>query len=110
MFIAVISHDFADGLNTVASSSASPTIAGGRSAGSRWTPSRRCSARSSAARSRSRSSRSGELLAVYAGFFLYMGGTDLLPEAHGEHASWSRVALTVAGFAAIYGTTKIAGV
>ena len=36
----------------------------------------------------------GELLAVYAGFFLYMGATDLLPEAHSEHASWRRVALT----------------
>ena len=36
----------------------------------------------------------GGILAVYAGFFLYMGATDLLPEAHSEHASWPRVALT----------------
>ena len=52
----------------------------------------------------------GELLAVYAGFFIYMGATDLLPEAHGEHASWPRVLLTVAGFAAIFAITRIAGV
>jgi zinc transporter ZupT len=40
-------------------------------------------------------------LAVYAGFFLYMGGTDLLPEAH-QHPSRRRVALTVFGFAATF--------
>ena len=39
----------------------------------------------------------GYLLAVYAGFFLFMGATDLLPEAH-QHASGRRVALTVLGF------------
>ena len=39
-----------------------------------------------------------------------MGGTDLLPEAHGEHPSWARVALTLAGFAAVYAVTAIAGV
>ena len=52
----------------------------------------------------------GELLAVYAGFFIYMGATDLLPEAHGEHASWARVALTVAGFLAVFAITRAAGV
>ncbi len=30
-----------------------------------------------------------------------MGAADLLPEAHGEHVSWSRVRLTVGGFATI---------
>jgi zinc transporter ZupT len=44
----------------------------------------------------------GYLLAVYAGFFLFMGATDLLPEAH-EHASGRRVALTVIGFVATGG-------
>ena len=52
----------------------------------------------------------GYILALYAGFFLYMGATDLLPEAHGEHASWARVWLTVGGFAAIFAITRIAGV
>ena len=71
-----------------ASCSASPTTAAVPNAGSRSTPSRRCSAPSSAARSRSPSSRSASCSPLYAGFFLYMGATDLLPEAHGEHASW----------------------
>jgi ZIP family zinc transporter len=44
----------------------------------------------------------GYLLAVYAGFFLFMGATDLLPEAH-QHASGRRVALTVLGFTATAG-------
>ncbi|MGH3131962.1 MAG: permease, partial [Gaiellaceae bacterium] len=43
----------------------------------------------------------GQLLAVYAGFFLFMGATDLLPHAH-EHPSAKRVALTVAGFGGIF--------
>jgi zinc transporter, ZIP family len=53
----------------------------------------------------------GYFLALYAGFFLYMGATDLLPEAHAHdhgHGSWTRVALTVAGFAGIYGVTLVA--
>jgi hypothetical protein len=39
-----------------------------------------------------------------------MGATDLLPEAHGEHASWRSVALTLIGFAAIFAITQIAQV
>jgi hypothetical protein len=41
-----------------------------------------------------------------------MGATDLLPEAHGhgEHPSWARVGLTIAGFAAIFVITRLAGV
>jgi len=41
----------------------------------------------------------GVMLALYAGFFLSMGSTDLLPEAH-AHPSWRRIALTVLGVAA----------
>jgi ZIP family zinc transporter len=43
----------------------------------------------------------GQLLALYAGFFLYMGATDLLPQAH-EHPSGKRVALTALGFAVTF--------
>ena len=39
-----------------------------------------------------------------------MGATDLLPEAHSEHASWRRVALTCAGFAAVLAISALAGV
>ena len=40
----------------------------------------------------------GYVLALYTGFFLFIGATDLLPEAH-SHPSWRRVGLTVAAFA-----------
>src|SRR5215211_5851756 len=49
----------------------------------------------------------GHFLALYAGFFLYMGATDLLPEAH-THPSGKRVALTVAGFGATWALARVA--
>jgi zinc transporter ZupT len=49
----------------------------------------------------------GHLLAVYAGFFLFMGATDLLPEAH-HHPSRHRVALTALGFGATYLVARLA--
>ena len=51
----------------------------------------------------------GVLLAFYAGFFLAMGATDLLPQAH-AHPSWKRIALTVAGVGStwliVFGATR----
>ena len=49
----------------------------------------------------------GQLLALYAGFFLFMGATDLLPEAH-QHPSRLRVALTAVGFVAIFAVSALA--
>ena len=51
----------------------------------------------------------GYVLCVYCGIFLYIGASDLLPEAH-SHPSWARVALTTLGFAAIFAITRLAGV
>jgi zinc transporter ZupT len=47
------------------------------------------------------------VLALYAGFFLCMGATDLLPEAH-SHPSWKRVGLTIAGFAITFAIARAA--
>jgi zinc transporter ZupT len=110
VFIAVIGHDFADGLNTV---SFVLSQSDDRKKAKRWlaidafAPLFGVIVGSALVISEF---ALGQVLAVYTGFFLYMGATDLLPEAHGEHASWARVALTVAGFVLIYLTTKIAGV
>jgi zinc transporter, ZIP family len=107
VFLAVISHDFADGLNTVSFilrqsedrqrairwltiDAAAPLL--GAIVGSLVSVSE---------------TTLGQLLAVYAGFFLFMGATDLLPEAH-QHPSGRRVALTVAGFAAVFGIALLA--
>jgi zinc transporter, ZIP family len=111
VFLAVISHGFADGLNTV---SFVLSQSDDRRLAMRWL---RIDAIAPLVGAIIGSLISvsdqtlGYFLAVYAGFFLYMGATDLLPEAHAHehdgHGSWGRVALTIAGFAAIYGITLI---
>jgi ZIP family zinc transporter len=108
VFLAVISHDFADGLNTVSFvlrqsedrrqavrwlvvDATAPLL--GAIVGSLVTISEH---------------GLGYLLSVYVGFFLFMGATDLLPEAHRAHPSRLRVALTVLGFAATFGISYLA--
>ena len=52
----------------------------------------------------------GLLLALFAGFFLYIGASDLLPESHHAHPKrWTTVA-TVLGMAVIYIIVQLAGV
>ena len=100
VFVAVISHDFADGLNTV---SFVLRQSGDRRAAIRWLALDAIAPLLGAivGVSLSISEESlGALLAVYVGFFLFMGGTDLLPTAH-EHPSWKRVLLTLTGFGAV---------
>ena len=109
VFIAVISHDFADGLNTV---SFVLSQSGDRRQAAKWlridaiAPLLGAIVGSFAGIPEQ---TLGYILCVYSGFFLYMGATDLLPEAH-AHASWSKVALTASGFAAIFAITRLAGV
>lgn len=108
VFLAVVTHDFADGLNTVsfvlsqrqdraraltwlAIDSLAPLV--GAIVGTFISISNYAL---------------GHLLAVYAGFFLFMGGTDLLPEAH-QHPSRLRVVLTAVGFAATFLVARLAG-
>jgi ZIP family zinc transporter len=107
VFIAVVSHDFADGMNTVGF-----VLRQGadRARAIRWlvidalAPLLGAVVGSSIAISEY---ALGHLLAVYAGFFLFMGATDLLPEAH-EHPSRRRVALTTIGFGATFGIAWLA--
>lgn len=111
VLLAVVSHGFADGLNTV---SFVMSQSGDRLRAKRWL---RIDAFAPLAGAAVGSLISvsdqtlGSFLALYAGFFLYMGATDLLPTAHAhEHdgsGSWGRAALTVAGFLGIYGVTLI---
>jgi ZIP family zinc transporter len=107
VFIAVVSHDFADGLNTVGFVMRQ---SGDRARALRWlivdSTAPLVGAMVGAALSIGEE-RLGALLAVYAGFFLFMGATDLLPHAH-EHPSGKRVLLTVAGFAAVLLVSLIA--
>lgn len=52
----------------------------------------------------------GIILAIFTGFFLYIGASDLLPESHHSHPTvWTTVA-TVLGVAVLYGAIHLAGV
>jgi ZIP family zinc transporter len=51
----------------------------------------------------------GAMLAIFAGFFLYIGAAELLPEAHRNDRSRWVVVATLIGVAAIYGFSVFAG-
>jgi zinc transporter ZupT len=108
VFLAVVSHDFADGLNTV---SFVLRQSGDRRAALRWlaldatTPLLGAVVGSLVSIG---GTGLGVMLSLYAGFFLSMGATDLLPEAH-AHPSWRRIGLTVLGVAGTGGIVYLAG-
>jgi ZIP family zinc transporter len=52
----------------------------------------------------------GAMLAVFAGFFLYIGAAELLPEAHRSQRSTWVVTATLTGVVAIYAFSAFAGV
>ena len=108
VLVAVLAHDFADGLNTV---SFVLSQSQNRRQAFRWLVTDAVAPLIGATVGvllNVSDASLGYLLSFYAGFFLYMGATDLLPEAH-EHASWGRVGLTLLGFAAIFGISLIGG-
>ena len=45
-------------------------------------------------------------LGFFAGFLLYIGASDILPEAHSKHSSWSTIALTVSGAVFMFIVTR----
>jgi ZIP family zinc transporter len=107
VFLAVVSHDFADGLNTV---SFILRQSGNRTQAIRWLAVDASAPLLGALVGASLNvseQHLGYLLALYAGFFLFMGATDLLPEAH-QHPSRLRVGLTVVGFVAVFALTLVA--
>lgn len=44
----------------------------------------------------------GIVLSIFAGFFLYIGATDLIPESHHAHPKFLTTLLTLAGAAVMY--------
>ena len=106
VFIAVISHDFADGLNTVTFVLRQQ---GDRKRALRWLAADAAAPFFGAIVGTIVSVSAQNLaylLAVYAGFFLYVGSSDLLPAAHAR-TSPLRIALTLAGFAATYAIVAV---
>lgn len=52
----------------------------------------------------------GLLLALFAGFFLYIGASDLVPESHHRHPAFWTTAMTIAGAAVLFIAIRLAGV
>ena len=52
----------------------------------------------------------GLLLALFCGFFLYLGASDLLPESHHAHPTVWTTAMTVLGVAVLFAAVRLAGV
>lgn len=48
-------------------------------------------------------------LALFAGFFLYIGASDLLPESHHAHPKLLTTMVTVLGAVFVYGVIRLAG-
>ncbi len=47
-------------------------------------------------------------LGFFAGFLLYIGASDILPEAHSQHSSFKLVGLTVLGVVLVFLITRVA--
>lgn len=45
-------------------------------------------------------------LGFFAGFLLYIGASEILPEAHSKHSSYSTIGMTVLGVAFMYVVTR----
>ena len=104
--IAVISHDFTDGMNTVSlmltnKNSVSKT---------RWFLFLDAITPVLGVLSTFLFTVSDHFLVLYLGFFagflLYIGASDILPEAHSKHSSWKTIALTVFGVVLTFAVTR----
>ena len=107
--IAVLTHDFSDGINTV---NVVLKNGGSRRQAMRWLL---VDAISPAAGVCSTllftipSNLLGTLLAVFGGFFLYIGASDLIPESHHAHPKLLTTAMTLVGATVICVAVLLAG-
>ncbi|HCO01795.1 MAG TPA: permease [Actinobacteria bacterium] len=106
VLIAVVSHDFADGMNTVTFVMSQD---GNARLASRWLLVDALAPVGGAlvgAAVHVSGHTLGVGLAIYAGIFLSIGAGELLPEAHSE-TSAARIVLTVAGFLLLFVITRL---
>lgn len=106
---AVLAHDFSDGINTV-----NLVLRGGgsRRRAFRWL----CADAAAPALGAASTllvgipqSVIGLVLAVFAGSFLYLSASDLIPESHHSHPRALTTVMTLVGAAALYAITRVAG-
>jgi zinc transporter ZupT len=51
----------------------------------------------------------GTVLALFAGFFLYIGASDLIPESYHAHPKFLTTAMTLGGAAVLYVAIVLVG-
>lgn len=105
--VVVILHDFSDGIGTV-----SVLLANGapRSTALRWLlvdAAAPVVGALAAFAIRIEGAALGALLGLFMGFFLYVAGAELLPEAHRKEQGWVVLAATFVGALFIYGATQV---
>ena len=107
--VAVLSHDFADGLNTVG---VVLRNGGDRRGAWRWLFTDALAPVLGAAASlvfTISTAGVAVVLALFAGFFLYVGASDLLPESQHNHPHRLTTLFTVLGAAFLYVVARVAG-
>jgi len=108
--IAVLVHDFSDGINTV-----NMVVKNGasRKEALRWLLLDACAPVLGVLSTyffTLSSTSLGVILALFCGFFLYIGASDLLPESHHRHpAVWTTVS-TIIGMAVLFVAIQFAGI
>ncbi len=100
--IAVLTHDFSDGINTM---NMVLRNGGNRSHAFRWLIADACAPVLGIASTflfTLPGEAFGTALALFAGFFLYIGASDLIPESYHAHPKFLTTVMTLAGAAVLY--------
>lgn len=106
---AVLVHDFSDGINTV---NLVLKNAGSKIQATRWLIVDALAPVVGVISTmffRLPESTLGVVLAIFSGFFLYIGASDLLPESHHRHSTLWTTTMTLLGMAVLFIAIKIAG-
>jgi ZIP family zinc transporter len=107
--IAVLTHDFSDGINTMNIVFRS---GGDRPRALRWLLADAAAPVAGIAATRLFQlpvDRFGPALATFAGFFLYIGASDLIPESYHAHPKFLTTAMTLAGALVLYLAVALVG-
>ena len=107
--IAVLTHDFSDGINTM---NIVLRNGGNRRQAFRWLlvdASAPVLGVASTVFFTLPGTAFGTALALFAGFFLYIGASDLIPESYHAHPKFLTTAMTLAGAAVLYAAIALIG-
>jgi ZIP family zinc transporter len=106
---AVLTHDFSDGVNTM---NIVLRNGGERARGLRWLLADAAAPAAGIAATRLWTmprDRFGLALALFGGFFLYIGASDLIPESFHAHPKLLTTVMTLAGAALLYLAVRLIG-